>query len=598
MSFLACLVLATLPVDPPPQQVTATGECASRGHPLFGCVVCAPGDADCDGVPDFVVADTGWNRDTSCPRAWLLSGFSDRVLFTRALEGGDRNLELGIIGVEDVDGDGVADWLLSPGWRDSHEPQCLTLVSGRNGAVLRELDPKSELPALVKKGGGRLHTPAFTPTVMSGKAAKEQRVALGDLDHDGIPDIAVGDDGWVEFRSGRDGKCLRRLVQPRGPEWTAFGSAIARLGDIDGDGLDDLAIASPDAEVSSGRVQAFSSGTGECLYTVDLEWAVGRWGERLASLGDVDGDGCCDLAIATMCAESFEPGQACIASGKSGKILAVYQRRGEGLLIASSDPRARIKFPLYAGSGYPLFGSVLANAGDMDRDGCGDFLIGDPGSPAGRIRPRAWLVSGKDLRVLATDDLPGCTYDPRVIFGERLDLGTCSDEDGDGLRDWVGGYRSTEPREGPCALLFSGAAKNPVGWRTGREAWPRLDAPLADLGDIDGDGRRDELRVDPLVTPPIGGLLAGSIGRAPIYSLSGASVPAEVRHFGAACAIIEDLDGDGVRDFVVGCDNRESFAPGRVFVFSGKSGRLLAILGRTGETLERVPLERKQGGGR
>jgi hypothetical protein len=66
-----------------------------------------------------------------------------------------------------------------------------------------------------------------------------------------------------------------------------------------------------------------------------------------------------------------------------------------------------------------------------------------------------------------------------------------------------------------------------------------------------------------------------------------------VERFGSAYASVEDLDGDGVREFVVGCENRESFAPGRAFVFSGKSSRLLALRGRMADGIEGLPLKCK-----
>jgi len=77
------------------------------------------------------------------------------------------------------------------------------------------------------------------------------------------------------------------------------------------------------------------------------------------------------------------------------------------------------------------------------------------------------------------------------------------------------------------------------------------------------------------------------------YSVIASFLSLGVERFGSAYASVEDLDGDGDREFVVGRENRESFAPGRVFVFSGKSSRLLGLLGRLADGIEGLPLMRK-----
>jgi hypothetical protein len=589
MSTPPLAIAALLAFAAVPQQPVAGRACERFGHPLFGSVVCAPGDADGDGVPDLIVADPCFATDHGTARAWLVSGKTMRVLFTRPLDAGDEDLELAILGLEDVNGDGTKDWLLSPSWFTGHPQPRVSVVSGKDGSVLRELDPEDPGKRLVDRRGRALHAPYFAEAAAAGDSP---RLELDDLDGDGVRDCAVGGAERVDLVSGKEGKLIRRLTEPEGHERTDFGAALAGLGDIDGDKLGDIAVASPEWGVAEGRVQVFSSATGKRLYTVEPDegW---HWGRRLAALGDIDGDGACDLAVASWHALSHEPGRARIVSGRNGKTSALFLRAGETLLIASGSPSARVRLPLYSGSGYPLFGNTLASAGDVDRDGHGDFLIADPGSPAGGIPPRAWLVSGKDLRVCATVTLPMRGFDGNLGTGGVLALGTCGDVDRDGRGDWLFGYRFGAGDGRWSTILMSGATFDRLAWKRQDESLPALDAPLADLGDIDGDGRPEELHYHSETPESLPGFEVRSSRGAALYSIQGSSMPAELDLFGEARAIVEDLDGDGVRDFVVGCENRESFAPGRVFVFSGKSGRLLALLGRKGEAIERLPLERK-----
>jgi hypothetical protein len=88
------------------------------------------------------------------------------------------------------------------------------------------------------------------------------RVAsVGDWDADGLADVAVGSDqrpscanfgcwhegpGHVAILSGRDGSTLEELVGTRVDD--RFGAAFGSLGDLDGDGRDELWVASPSAQ--------------------------------------------------------------------------------------------------------------------------------------------------------------------------------------------------------------------------------------------------------------------------------------------------------------------------------------------------------------
>jgi hypothetical protein len=309
-----------------PQRSAATRpSCESFGHPLFGSIVCATGDADGDGVPDLIVADPCYEEAHESARAWLVSGKTMRVLFARAFYGGNTLIDLSIRGLQDVNGDGTPDWLLSPSWSNADFEPNPTVVSGIGGSFLRELDPSQPEPQLSDRSGHALHAPYFP----SGSA----RLDVDDFDGDGVRDYAVRDQERVVLVSGKNGRHLR-LIEPLATEGGGdFGGAIAGMGDVDGDGLCDIAIASPDWGVGEGRVQVFSIASGKCLYTIEPDGAGWHWGRRLAALGDIDGDGISKLAVASWHARSHEPGRARIVSGKNGKTLVTFLRDGNTLSI-------------------------------------------------------------------------------------------------------------------------------------------------------------------------------------------------------------------------------------------------------------------------
>ena len=70
---------------------------------------------------------------------------------------------------------------------------------------------------------------------------------IPDVDQDCIPDVAIGSPGAgrVFILSGADRHVIRSLTDPDLAVDQHFGFAVARLGDLDGDGLDDLGVGAP-----------------------------------------------------------------------------------------------------------------------------------------------------------------------------------------------------------------------------------------------------------------------------------------------------------------------------------------------------------------
>src|SRR5262249_23849146 len=155
---------------------------------------------------------------------------------------------------------------------------------------------------------------------------------LGDLDGDGIEDLAVGaptdDDGgtdqgavWVLFLNASGTvKAQQKISETAGNFGSGldptdeFGLGLSSLGDLDSDGLVDLAVGSPgDDDGGSGqgavwilfldtdgtvkakqKISETVGGLGGVLDTGDeLGWSV-------SSMGDLDGDGGRDLAVGAL----------------------------------------------------------------------------------------------------------------------------------------------------------------------------------------------------------------------------------------------------------------------------------------------------------
>jgi len=200
----------------------------------FGWYVARLDDLDGDGRPDLAVgAPFAADADgTMLGGAWVLSSASGREL--HHWKGTDRRGGFGgvVAAVADLDGDGKGDVAVAaPGTEDQTRtlPGELYIYSSATGKELR-------------------HWSGSQP----GELYARMVVAAGDLDGDGVEDLAIGAPwyrrqsadrvGRVELRSGRTGKVLTELFGDEADCW--FGWHIRRAPDPDGRGRPALLISS------------------------------------------------------------------------------------------------------------------------------------------------------------------------------------------------------------------------------------------------------------------------------------------------------------------------------------------------------------------
>ena len=185
-------------------------------------------------------------------------------------DGSDAGFAAALDFVGDVDGDGAADF--AAGYDDVWQGTGhVDVRSGRSGALLYTLA-------------------GATTEELFGAALG----AYADVDGDGVRELLVAAPkrlvngvaaGEVVVCSGKTGATL--YVLDGDTEGQRFGVDLDGLDDVDGDGFGDFVVASDGID----RIQVFSSATGRELLRFD-----GRGASRVRDVGDLDGDGHDDLA--------------------------------------------------------------------------------------------------------------------------------------------------------------------------------------------------------------------------------------------------------------------------------------------------------------
>lgn len=308
---------------------------------------------------------------------------------------------------------------------------------------------------------------------------------LDDVDGDGRGDFAIGaplnsGGGQVQVFRNRVGlpPLLLYTLTPPGPQLYDFGTSIAGLGDVDGDGLGDFVVGQPGHLYSSvkypGYAYLYSGGTGTLLRTFSASGGTASsigYGVAVAAVPDVDGDGLTDIAVTWIQ----------YLSGLNG-FVRVYSS-ASGALIHSFAPVT---------NELTEFGRDVAGVADLDGDGLGELLIGDPG------RNRAYLYSAEDGVLIRELQSPSAQANQQ--FGYSVDAS--GDVDGDGLADQLVGapqevYGSSGQQLGR-AYLFSGATgtrlrtyQKPAGYQPGLPSNDNFGRAVLIAGDQNGDGQQD-----------------------------------------------------------------------------------------------------------
>ncbi len=258
----------------------------------FGNVLASGGNLNADAFDDLLVSSPGYDIPGAgfgnTGAAWALAGPSlgSILQFVPGVQAGEffggTPEDGGLAGLGDVDGDGHDDWAVASLKRYNGPLFAAGLVqvlSGANGSVLQQWLGTSQFQGLGKK-----------------------LVALGDIDGDGIGDVAFLDNPIPPFNlspqslyvgSGATGTLVYVVSAA-----TTLGpiQSLGRVSDVSGDGKDEILIGHvvPGPGGSADSVSVLSGLDGSVLNQV-TDSSVTNFGDFVSGAGDLNGDGLGDF---------------------------------------------------------------------------------------------------------------------------------------------------------------------------------------------------------------------------------------------------------------------------------------------------------------
>jgi hypothetical protein len=444
------------------------------GADYAGSSVASAGDVNSDGYDDFLIgAKFDNNGGTDSGSVYLVlgkpSGYSmdtDLSNVNISFRGENANDEAGysVAGAGDVNSDGYDDFLIGARGDDDGGTW-----AGQTYLILG-------------------HTSGWTSNTNISKANasfwgedKEDGsgyavAGAGDVNGDGYDDILIGAPGDEEGGAQSSGQVYLIFGKPSGwamdtdlstanasfldkNQYDGFGSDVAGVGDVNGDGYDDILMSAPgDDDAASGAGATFlffGKASGWAMHTKVFDADASFLGEKaadesghfIAGAGDVNDDGYDDFMIS---APENDDG-----ADRAGQTYLFFGK-ASGWAMNTSLSDANASF--LGEEKNDCSGWDVAGAGDVNKDGYDDILIGSSGSDVGGASAgQSYLILGKGSNWSMDTNLS--KSDASFVGEAMMDyagmaLSGAGDVDGDGFDDIIIGAHGSNNGAGDEGQVY------------------------------------------------------------------------------------------------------------------------------------------------
>jgi hypothetical protein len=408
-------------------------------------------------------------------------------------------------------------------------------------------------------------------------------------------------------------------------EANVSGYTVTGVGDVNGDGLDDVLLGNYSINNNFGRsyvvfgqknasaidLAAIANGTG-LGFAINGESQMSNSGFYISSLGDINGDGKADLLIDAPGAPGslgnpifpYGPGRAYVVYGKadSAAVSLAQVGVGNGGFSATGTDQ------------WESFGSSLSGLGDVNGDGIADFALL---SPNHKLYPVSNDYSGSHLYIIFGKSVNGDISLPSIAAGQGgftmnlpgqignanfeetlYAVKSAGDVNGDGLADFMVRVHETFTNKSEVCVVFGkadGSAVDPHAVLAGQGGFAITNSAISPsqapgemkgVGDVNGDGLADMIvgntnilgTGDPNSYVVFGKKDGSAVdlkqiaaGNGGGFAFIGESISDNA---GYSVSSAGDMNGDGLADLVVSApyNGDSGLYAGRLYVVYGKPG--------------------------